>query len=149
MDSSGRIYSVKPAPKVFFTLANAILAEDTGGERFVTGILLRLDPQTRKMVYANAGHPPGYVLAADGKVKAQLKRTCIALGLFSGATFSPGAEVQLVPADLVLLLTDGVPDTISSNNAMFGMERAVNLCGKTVIGRAGKSWGALPRPMEL
>jgi len=38
--------------------ANRVLAEDLGGERFVTAPLGRLDAPARRLVYANAGHPP-------------------------------------------------------------------------------------------
>lgn len=113
-----------------FALANRVLAEDTGGERFITVILLRLDPGTRTLVYANAGHPPGYVLGADGEIKMPLKRTGIALGLFPNASFRAGVEIQLTPGDLVLLLTDGVSETMSPDDEMFGMDRTVNFVRK-------------------
>ena len=65
------------------TLANRALAADVSEGRFVTLLLARLDPRTGSFVYANAGHPPGYVLASSGEVKAELESTGCPLGLFT------------------------------------------------------------------
>src|SRR5436309_1624416 len=46
------------------TRANGVLAEDVGQERFITLFMARLDPRTRSLNYASAGHPTGYVLDA-------------------------------------------------------------------------------------
>ena len=108
------------------TRANAILAEDTSIERFVTVMLARLDPATRLLAYLNAGHPAGYVLAAGGEIKARLQRTGVALGLCSQTRFAAAPAVQLAPGDIVLLLTDGVEEALSPGNELFGAERALD-----------------------
>lgn len=52
------------------TRANRVLAEDIGYERFITMLLVSLDPQSRTFTYANAGHPAGYVLGAGATSRA-------------------------------------------------------------------------------
>ena len=46
------------------TRVNAMLAADLEGNRFVTMLLLRIDPDDRSLSYASAGHVPGFVLNA-------------------------------------------------------------------------------------
>jgi PAS domain S-box-containing protein len=108
------------------TRANAILAEDTSIERFVTLMLAQLDPATRSLTYLNAGHPAGYILSAGGEVKTRLSRTGVALGLSAQNRYSAAPVIQLVPGDILLLLTDGVEEAISPDNQIFGAERVLN-----------------------
>jgi PAS domain S-box-containing protein len=107
------------------TRANLILAEDVSYERFITLFLARLDPLTRRLDYASAGHPAGYVLDAAGQVRCRLKRTGIPLGLQPEASYTAGAPVQLAAGDLVLLLTDGIEETTAPNGEFFDAERVL------------------------
>ncbi len=107
--------------------ANGILAEDMGGERYITLFLGRLDPATREFTYASAGHPPGFVLAADGTVKAQLKRTGIPLGMRANAQFEEAPTFTLAPGELLVLLTDGIEEASSPTDELFGIERALEV----------------------
>jgi phosphoserine phosphatase RsbU/P len=106
---------------------NRILAEDIGGERYVTLFLGRLDPVTRKFSYVSAGHPAGYVLGPDGAMKKQLKRTGVPLGIRSDTKYSSAEEVELAAGDLVLLVTDGIEETMAPDDTFFGVERALEV----------------------
>ena len=103
------------------------LAEDMGGERYITLFLGRLDPGTRELVYASAGHPPGCILGADGAVKAHLKRTGIPLGLRAATEYTSAPALTLVPGDLFVLLTDGIEEASSPTGELFGAERALDV----------------------
>ncbi len=105
------------------THANRVLAEDIGIERFITMLLVSLDPATRTLCYANAGHPEGYVLGAQGQVKVTLKRTGVPLGINPDTHYPPAQEVQLAPGDTVVLLTDGFEEAVSPDEQLFGIER--------------------------
>jgi len=108
------------------TRANSILAEDVGSERFVTLFLGRLDPKTRGFVYASAGHPAGYVLNAEGDIKATLKRTGIPLGMRANTQYVAAPEIILSSGDLVLLLTDGIEEASAPDGALFGLARILD-----------------------
>jgi phosphoserine phosphatase RsbU/P len=108
-------------------LANRALAADVDDGRFVTLFLGRLDPVTRTMVYASAGHPAGYVVGHDGEVRAVLKSTGFPLGLSDEADFPEAEVVELKPGDHVLLLTDGVIETVSPDRTAFGTQRALDI----------------------
>src|SRR5947208_13308745 len=86
-------------------LLNRALAGDT--DRFVTLFLAKLDPRTRSLVYAGAGHLPGYVLGRDGEVKARLESTGIPLAVLPDSEYAAVPAPPLEPGELALLLTDG------------------------------------------
>jgi PAS domain S-box-containing protein len=108
------------------TSANRILAEDIGEDRYVTLFLGRLEPKTRKFAYASAGHPTGYVLGPGGEIKSLLKRTSVPLGVNPTAKYDGAVEVVLQPGDIVLLLTDGIEETMAPDESFFGIERTLN-----------------------
>lgn len=109
------------------TRANRILAEDVGSERFITLFLGRIDPATRTLVYASAGHPAGYVFDAKGAIKTTLKRTGIPLGMKADTQYSTAPEIQLASGDLVLLLSDGIEETCGPDDNLFGVDRILEV----------------------
>lgn len=113
------------------TRANSILAEDMGSERFITLFLARLDPHTRSLVYASAGHPCAYVLDAAGEVKFRLRRTGIPLGMRLDNPYTAAPEVKLEPGDTALLLTDGIEETSAPDGTLFGVDRLLGVLRST------------------
>lgn len=109
------------------TRTNRVLAEDIGREHFITMLLARIDPVRRKLVYANAGHPAGFVLGGDGALKMKLTRTGVPLGLRSTAEYRPSTEVDLESGDVLLLITDGVEETLSPDDDFFGADRVLEV----------------------
>ncbi len=109
------------------TLANVVLAEDVGHERYVTLFLARLDPETRSLTFANAGHPPAYLLDADGHVKRKMPRSGMPLGLHPRTTYRTSEEIHLAAGDILLLSTDGIEESMTAENQMFGIERTLDL----------------------
>jgi phosphoserine phosphatase RsbU/P len=105
------------------TRANSILAEDVGSERFITLFLGSIDPKTRSLSYASAGHPTGYIFDAEGNTKSLLKRTGIPLGMRPDTQYVAAPEITLASGDLMLLLTDGIEETCSLDESLFGLER--------------------------
>jgi sigma-B regulation protein RsbU (phosphoserine phosphatase) len=109
------------------TRANRILAEDIGYERFITMLLVSVDPRKRTFTFTNAGHPAGFVLGASGEIKAQLKRTGLPLGIKPDTVFPKAAESSLSPGDILLLLTDGIEEAVSPDETIFGTERILEV----------------------
>ena len=112
-----------------FDLTNKCLATDPLSGAFVSAVLVRLDPATRSLSYAGAGHPPGYVFGADGRVRLTLDSAGGLLGVVPQATF-PAATVALEPGDLVLLVTDGIMEAAPRDGKAFGAERMLELVGR-------------------
>jgi sigma-B regulation protein RsbU (phosphoserine phosphatase) len=109
------------------TLSNQRLACDLVTDHFVTLFLLRLDPRTHSLVYANAGHWPGYVLDRQGRTKAVLASTGCPLGIDPASEFPTGPATTLEPGELVLLLTDGIVEAASPEGEQFGLKRTLGI----------------------
>jgi phosphoserine phosphatase RsbU/P len=90
---------------------------------FVTAFLGIYEPDTRRLVYASAGHPPPLVKrAADGKV-TQLNAVCsYPLGIDTAESLE-SAAVELHVGDTLLLYTDGITEARGVDRAMFEFER--------------------------
>jgi PAS domain S-box-containing protein len=108
------------------TLLNRALVEESQRAQFVTLLLARLDPRTRVLSYASAGHTAGQVLDVAGNVKATLESTAPPLGILPHQDFPAGQAVPLEAGDVVLLLTDGVVEAFSPEGALFGSRRALD-----------------------
>jgi sigma-B regulation protein RsbU (phosphoserine phosphatase) len=106
------------------TRAQELLADDLGSQRYITLLLVRLDPVKRTLTYASAGHPSGFLLRADGSLKAELKRTGRPLGRQGGSPYATGTEIALEAGDTLLLVTDGIDEAMRADGECFGLARA-------------------------
>jgi len=109
------------------TRANRVLAEDVGSDRFVTMLLLQIDPTTRSIVFASAGHSTGYVLNSQGQVRAELKRTGKPLGIRPDTEYKSASPLILTPGEIVLLLTDGIEEAMNADDEFFGTENILKV----------------------
>lgn len=109
------------------TRTNIALAEDIGDERFVTLFLGRLDSAERKLTYVSAGHPPGYLLAPDGSVRMELRRTAVPLGMRPNTDYRDASPIVLQPGEIILLLTDGIEEAMGPGDEMFGTDRMLGV----------------------
>jgi sigma-B regulation protein RsbU (phosphoserine phosphatase) len=89
--------------------------------KFVTLFLARYDENTRVLTYCNAGHNPPLVHRANGAIEALLP-TGAAIGLIEQTGFSQ-ATITLHRGDRVVLYTDGVVESMNSEEKLFGQER--------------------------
>jgi len=109
------------------TQARHLLIEDLGEEHFITLLFAELDPATGAWRYINAGHPPGHVIAPDGRLKAEMMPTTPALGIDREEEKLEAKPIALEKGDLVLLLTDGILEAHSAAGEEFGEERALEI----------------------
>ncbi|HEY6169986.1 MAG TPA: SpoIIE family protein phosphatase [Verrucomicrobiae bacterium] len=109
------------------TRANLALASDVDYEHYVTLLYVQLDPDARALHWANAGHTSGYVLAADGRVRLELKRSELPLGLKPATQYHTQPTVQLFPGDVILLLTDGIEEAMAPDGRLFGADRVLDV----------------------
>lgn len=108
-------------------LLNRALAEDAPEGQFATLLLARLDLTTRSLVYASAGHTPGYLLGPDGAVKAVLPATGMPLAVLPEGDFPASAAQPLGPGECLLLLTDGIVEAHGPDGNLFGIDRILDV----------------------
>ena len=94
-----------------------ILARSLPSGNFITAFYGIVDITERRMVYANAGHPPPLIVRANGAIEA-LAVTGPALGFPHVAPMREGYAV-FHPGDGLVLFTDGVTDVGPSPDEFF------------------------------
>lgn len=106
---------------------NNFVANKTEVDRFVTQLLVRLDPKTRSLTYINAGHPIGYVLDRVGCVKSELATSGFPLGIMEDQEYPTLESLTLDAGDILVLLTDGILEAKSPGDEVFGCQRALDV----------------------
>ena len=104
-----------------FERLNKHIVESSATNRFITLILVEVDPQSRSVRYVNAGHNPGLLVRRRGEVMP-LGASGLPLGLLPSATYRVD-EVEMAPGDLVCLYSDGITECESVAEEEYGQER--------------------------
>jgi len=117
---------------------NNQLVEDTGGERFMTMMLITVDAKRREMRWATAGHdaPLIYDPAADRFI--ELAGNGISLGIRKDVAFEENRFNDVRPGQVYMVLTDGLFEAFNSKGEMFGKKRLRKLIRKFAKLSAGE-----------
>ena len=107
--------------------ARHLLLEDLGDDHFITLFFAKLDPAAGAWTFINAGHPPGYVLDAEGRAKSELMPNTPALGIDREEERFSATTVVLEQGDLVLLLPDGIFEARSPGDEELGEQRMLEI----------------------
>ena len=110
-----------PEPAALLTGVNGALCAQSSSNMFVTVICAVLDPATRMLTYANAGHNLPLLRRASGQVESQ-PRGGSALGVFDDLSL-PAAALALTPGDALVAYTDGVTDALNPQGEEYGLAR--------------------------
>jgi sigma-B regulation protein RsbU (phosphoserine phosphatase) len=114
-------------PARILSEVNALLVPDLSENRFIGMVVVAIDPRTRSLSYANAGHTPGYILDRAGHVRMELASTGVVLGLFEDAVYVTEQGPSLDPGDLLALFTDGVTEAQDGADTMCGAGWALDI----------------------
>ena len=109
---------------------NELLYATTPSNKYITAILVELDPVTGKGRYVNAGHTDCLLMRANGEAE-WLKSTGTPLGLMDPTIvnlMTPYTEcsIEIQPGDLLALFSDGVTEAQDEQENEFGEERTAN-----------------------
>jgi sigma-B regulation protein RsbU (phosphoserine phosphatase) len=102
-----------------------LLVHNIRFDNFVTLFLASYNPETKTLIYSNAGQNPPLLLRQDktqGDSVCWLWPTGPAVGLIEKPPIHQ-ASLELLPGDVLVLYTDGVTEAMNSANEMFGPER--------------------------
>lgn len=99
-------------PHVVLRDANRLLVEK-GHRGFVTAFLAFLEPETGKLAYSSAGHPPP-LMVVDGQVtRLELYASPLGVSLESRYTDS---EADMRPGNILVFYTDGITEARNGNS---------------------------------
>jgi sigma-B regulation protein RsbU (phosphoserine phosphatase) len=115
------------SPAEILTQANRLLAEDLGGDNYVTVSLATIHPESRTLRHASAGHPSTWVLDANGKIRASLRRSGKPLGRQGIVAYGENPAMILESGDTLLQLTDGIDEAMRADGSLFTVERVLDL----------------------
>jgi sigma-B regulation protein RsbU (phosphoserine phosphatase) len=110
----------EPNAEMLSTL-NQHIVDSSGSNKFITMIMVDIDPAADALGYLNAGHNPGLVVRMDGAVE-ELCASGLPLGLLPGARYEY-RRIDFSPGDLVCLYSDGITECAAPNDDEFGQDR--------------------------
>jgi serine phosphatase RsbU (regulator of sigma subunit) len=97
---------------------NQVIYNASTDDKFITGFIAILSPETGTIESVNAGHNPVYCMRADGSVQ-ELNAGGIALGMLE-RDFPYQSEVTVIGAgEGVLLYTDGIPEAADEKMRLY------------------------------
>jgi CHASE3 domain sensor protein len=106
---------------------NALFESENGlDDSFVTAIVVLLDVESGECRYANAGHPPGFIVDGDGR-RDYLLPTGPLLGPVPGTWLT--SVIQLPNDCKLVLYTDGLVEARDKSKMFFGEEAVVQAIG--------------------
>lgn len=145
-------------PSVILREVNRHLYQVCRRKIFVTMLLGVLDPATRTLTYARAGHNPTVWRHTAERASSQLGAPGLGLGMVSGKLFDKGLRpetIHLAPGDALFFYSDGIPEAMNAAGEEYGMERmleAVERCDEaqaaeaveTILGDVAEFIGETP-----
>lgn len=100
-------------------LLNETLFDRLGGSRYVTAVLMVVEPDARQLRYLNAGHPPA--LVRDGASIRRLASTGPPLGLLPAQDYGTG-QLRLTEDAALLLYSDGLTEATDAAGSELGVD---------------------------
>ena len=114
-----------PDPAKTMTALNRRILVDTSSDLFVTVFYGLVTPNQDEFVYANAGHPPPFVVRADSALPVEfMPRTGMVVGVMPEATWE-ASSVHLNKGDFIVIYSDGITDAQNDAGQDFGLARLV------------------------
>jgi sigma-B regulation protein RsbU (phosphoserine phosphatase) len=111
-----------PSPAQMLWLLNRHLFQSTQPEKYATLFLGFYDDEKHRFTYANAGHLPPIVLAADGTLR-RLETGGTVVGLFPDCDYAE-ETVELYPGDIFIAFSDGITEP-ENEFGEFGEDRLI------------------------
>jgi sigma-B regulation protein RsbU (phosphoserine phosphatase) len=112
------------SPGKVLSMLNRHLYRTTQPEKYATLFLAHYNTNTRKLLYANAGQLPPFVLCGNGTVR-RLDRGGSVIGLLNDLEYEEGT-VTLDPGDILIAYSDGVTEP-ENEFGEFGEERLIEM----------------------
>jgi serine phosphatase RsbU (regulator of sigma subunit) len=111
------------SPAEAVTKLNAEIASSGLGHRFVTFLVMVLDPKKHQLTLVNAGHPPPMLRRPDGKLEALGRdSSSLPLGILPTQEYG-SSQVKIAPGCSVIGFTDGVTEAMTESRETYGQTR--------------------------
>ena len=102
--------------------ASHLILQDSQSDLFLSALYAKLDTDTGRLIYCNAGHNPAlWLCAATGEFE-ELTTRGIILGAFPGIELEEN-RIDIAPGDVIIFYTDGVTEAINADEQEFQVNR--------------------------
>jgi sigma-B regulation protein RsbU (phosphoserine phosphatase) len=105
------------------TRVNAVLCHGARNGRFMTMLLMLVEPATRSIRWARAGHEPFILYHPATDTFGKVTGGGLPLGIEPGFTYDEHCCVPLPPGAVLVAATDGLFEAQNPQGDMFGRER--------------------------
>ena len=109
-------------PAVAVSKLNKAFCRGCWDDRFVTLILLVLEPASGSVTIVNAGHLPPLVRYSGRRVEMPNERGGLPLGVDDDFRYE-SSELQLAPGDYLAVFTDGLSEAMNADSELYGLEQ--------------------------
>jgi serine phosphatase RsbU (regulator of sigma subunit) len=96
--------------------------------------LAKLDPITGLVKYCSAGHPPAFLLRANGELEL-LSEGGMLLGVLPATPYVSGS-FELGAGDVLMIYSDGITESLTCAGEEFGYERLESQLRRAQVGAA-------------
>lgn len=109
---------------------NAEISVSGLGHRFITCLIMVIDPQTHQMTLVNAGHLAPLRRSPSGKVDSiGAAESAMPLGILADQKFQQ-TKYDLNPGESWLVFTDGVTEAMRSAKEIYGNKRLIEFVSR-------------------
>ncbi len=102
---------------------NEVLARDARHQKFMTMLLMVMDPQMRSARWAAAGHDPPIIYEPTKQAFRALDGGDVPLGIMTDVKYEEYQIEDLTPGTVIVLGTDGIWEAQSVEKRLFGKTR--------------------------
>jgi len=132
-----RLYSLtrfqlltRPSIEEAISGLNEELASGGLGHRFITFLLMLIDPVAHTVSIVNAGHLPPLLRRQNGEVVPIARETAsLPLGIVPELAYA-SETIPIAPGDTILAYTDGVTEAMNEDHDIYGNERLISFLSR-------------------
>lgn len=117
---------------------NVSVTDTNSNDMFVTLFMGRINLDTKRMEYCNAGHNPIIVVPPDGDPYFLKAMPNLAIGLFEDFVYK-AESIDLATGTRLILYTDGVNEAERADNSLFGNDRLLAWAGSALVRNSATS----------
>ncbi|WP_295448642.1 SpoIIE family protein phosphatase [uncultured Thiodictyon sp.] len=127
---------------------NDLLIDDSDSGRFMTMLLMAIDPIRREMRWASAGHDMPFIYDPAVGHFTDVDGGGIPLGIMADRGYEEFILENIAPGTIFLAATDGIWETTNSNGEFYGKQRVAEVIRRHAGGRAEEISACLREELE-
>jgi len=134
-------------PAQLLTFLNKGIIGRIGTDHFATLSFLRYDEENRQITYSNAAHPPMLIYRSGEEQFIEIDTPGLPIGVEQKQRYEQ-RTITLEPNDIVILFTDGIPESRSEDGREYSLETLKDLIKRSKDKNARTIQKAMRKDLE-